>query len=69
MPALCRITSTVFRKPKAASGIPIYVQIEEQIRHANCPVAETLVINPVPCIALCEAEPDQQEKALTEPFR
>jgi GntR family transcriptional regulator len=50
----------VFRKPNPASGIPIYLQIEEQIRHAietgalvsrtQLPsirsLAETLVINP-----------------------
>jgi GntR family transcriptional regulator len=50
----------VFRKPNPASGIPIYVQVEEQIQHAietgamapgaQLPsirsLAETLVINP-----------------------
>jgi GntR family transcriptional regulator len=50
----------VFRKPNPASGVPIYVQIKEQIRHAietgavssgdQLPgirsLAETLVINP-----------------------
>lgn len=57
---LCYISSTVFRKPNPSSGIPIYVQIKEQIRHAietgaisagdQLPgirnLAETLVINP-----------------------
>jgi GntR family transcriptional regulator len=52
--------STVFRKPSPSSGVPIYVQIKEQIRHAietgaisagdQLPgirgLAETLVINP-----------------------
>jgi DcmR-like sensory protein len=28
------INSTVFRKPNPASGVPIYVQLREQIRHA-----------------------------------
>jgi GntR family transcriptional regulator len=50
----------VFRKPNSSSGVPIYVQIKEQIRHAietgaisagdQLPgirsLAETLVINP-----------------------
>jgi GntR family transcriptional regulator len=50
----------VFRKPNASSGIPLYVQVKEQIRHAietgaltvgdQLPgirsLAETLVINP-----------------------
>jgi len=50
----------VFRKPNPSSGVPIYVQIKEQIRHAietgaiaagdQLPgirsLAETLVINP-----------------------
>jgi DNA-binding transcriptional regulator YhcF (GntR family) len=58
--ALYYISATVFRKPNPASGIPIYLQIEEQIRHAietgalaagtQLPsirsLAETLVINP-----------------------
>lgn len=57
---LCYISSTVFRKPNPSSGVPIYVQIKEQIRHAvetgalaageQLPgirgLAETLVINP-----------------------
>ena len=57
---MCYITSTVFRKPNPASGVPIYVQLKEQIRHAvetgalmpgdQLPgirgLAETLVINP-----------------------
>lgn len=56
----CYICSTVFRKPSPSSGIPIYVQLKEQIRHAietgslavgdQLPgirgLAETLVINP-----------------------
>src|SRR5207245_11803615 len=58
--ALYYISATVFRKPNPGSGIPIYLQIEEQIRHAietgalaagtQLPsirsLAETLVINP-----------------------
>jgi len=58
--SLCYISSTVFRKPNPSSGVPIYVQIKEQIRHAietgalspgdQLPgirgLAETLVINP-----------------------
>jgi GntR family transcriptional regulator len=58
--SLCYICSTVFRKPNPSSGVPIYVQIKEQIRHAietgalsagdQLPgirgLAETLVINP-----------------------
>jgi GntR family transcriptional regulator len=50
----------VFRKPNPSSGVPIYVQLKEQIRHAIetgaliagdqlpgiRPLAETLVINP-----------------------
>lgn len=57
---LCYLYSTVFRKPNPSSGVPIYVQIKEQIRHAvetgallageQLPgirsLAETLVINP-----------------------
>ena len=57
---LCYLFSTVFRKPNPSSGVPIYVQIKEQIRHAietgalsagdQLPgirgLAETLVINP-----------------------
>lgn len=52
--------STVFYKPNSSSGVPIYVQLKEQIRHAietgaltkgeQLPglraLAETLVINP-----------------------
>lgn len=52
--------STVFRKPNPSSGVPIYVQLKEQIRHSietgafspgdQLPgirsLAETLVINP-----------------------
>jgi GntR family transcriptional regulator len=58
--SLCYICSTVFRKPNPSSGVPIYVQVKEQIRHAietgalspgdQLPgirsLAETLVINP-----------------------
>jgi GntR family transcriptional regulator len=58
--SLCYICSTVFRKPNPSSGVPIYVQLKEQIRHAietgalsagdQLPgirgLAETLVINP-----------------------
>lgn len=58
--SLCYLNSTVFRKPNPSSGVPIYVQIKEQIRHAietgaispgdQLPgirsLAETLVINP-----------------------
>jgi GntR family transcriptional regulator len=58
--SLCYLCSTVFRKPNPSSGVPIYVQIKEQIRHAietgaisagdQLPgirsLAETLVINP-----------------------
>lgn len=54
------MSSTVFRKPNPSSGVPIYVQIKEQVRHAietgalspgdQLPgirsLAETLVINP-----------------------
>jgi len=57
---LCYHTSTVFRKPNAASGVPLYVQLKDQIRHlietgALSPgdqlpsvrgLAETLVVNP-----------------------
>jgi GntR family transcriptional regulator len=57
---LCYFYSTVFRKPNPSSGVPIYVQIKEQIRHAietgaisagdQLPgirsLAETLIINP-----------------------
>ena len=57
---LCYSCSTVFRKPNPSSGVPIYVQIKEQIRHAvetgaisagdQLPgirsLAETLIINP-----------------------
>lgn len=57
---LCYINSTVFRKPNPSSGVPIYVQLKEQIRHAietgalvagdQLPgirsLAETLVMNP-----------------------
>ena len=57
---LCYLCSTVFRKPNPSSGVPIYVQIKEQIRHAietgaisagdQLPgirsLAETLIINP-----------------------
>jgi GntR family transcriptional regulator len=57
---LCYLCSTVFRKPNPSSGIPIYVQLKEQIRHAietgslttgdQLPgirgLAENLVINP-----------------------
>ena len=58
--SLCYICITVFRKPNPSSGVPIYVQLKEQIRHAietgalsagdQLPgirgLAETLVINP-----------------------
>ena len=58
--SLCYLCSTVFRKPNPSSGVPIYVQLKEQIRHAietgalsagdQLPgirgMAETLVINP-----------------------
>jgi len=58
--SLCYLGSTVFRKPNPSSGVPIYVQLKEQIRHAietgalsagdQLPgirgMAETLVINP-----------------------
>ena len=57
---LCYLCSTVFRKPNPSSGVPIYVQLKEQIRHGietgalssgdQLPgirsLAETLVINP-----------------------
>ena len=57
---LCYLCSTVFRKPNPSSGVPIYVQLKEQVRHAietgalsagdQLPgirsLAETLVINP-----------------------
>ena len=57
---LCYYSSTVFRKPNPSSGVPIYVQLKEQIRHAietgalspgdQLPgirsLAETLIINP-----------------------
>jgi GntR family transcriptional regulator len=57
---LCYICSTVFRKPNPSSGVPIYVQLKEQIRHAietgalsagdQLPgirgLAENLVVNP-----------------------
>lgn len=57
---LCYYSITVFRKPNPSSGIPIYVQLKEQIRHvietgALSPgdqlpgirsLAEALVINP-----------------------
>jgi GntR family transcriptional regulator len=57
---LCYLCSTVFRKPNPSSGVPIYVQLKEQIRHAietgaltagdQLPgmraLAEQLVINP-----------------------
>jgi GntR family transcriptional regulator len=57
---LCHMSSTVFHRPNPSSGIPIYVQVKEQIRHAietgalnagdQLPsirgLAETLVINP-----------------------
>ena len=58
--SLCYLCSTVFRKPNPSSGVPIYVQLKEQIRHGietgalssgdQLPgirsLAETLVINP-----------------------
>lgn len=58
--SLCYICSTVLRKPNPSSGVPIYVQLKEQIRHAietgalsagdQLPgirgLAESLVINP-----------------------
>jgi len=58
--SLCYLYSTVFRKPNPSSGVPIYVQLKEQIRHAietgsltagdQLPgirgLAENLVINP-----------------------
>ena len=58
--SLCYICSTVFRKPNPSSGVPIYVQLKEQIRHAietgalsagdQLPgirgLAENLVVNP-----------------------
>jgi GntR family transcriptional regulator len=58
--SLCYLCSTVFRKPNPSSGVPIYVQLKEQIRHAietgsltagdQLPgirgLAENLVINP-----------------------
>ena len=58
--SLCYSCSTVFRKPNPSSGVPIYVQLKEQIRHGietgalssgdQLPgirsLAETLVINP-----------------------
>jgi GntR family transcriptional regulator len=58
--SLCYLCSTVFRKPNPSSGVPIYVQLKEQIRHAietgslrageQLPgirgLAEDLVINP-----------------------
>lgn len=58
--SLCYIFSTVFHKPNPSSGVPIYFQLKEQIRHAvetgalsfgdQLPgirsLAETLVINP-----------------------
>src|SRR6202022_1732992 len=57
---LCYLSSTVLRKPNPSSGVPIYVQLKEQIRHGietgalssgdQLPgirsLAETLVINP-----------------------
>lgn len=57
---LCYLCSTVFRKPNPSSGVPIYVQLKEQVRHGietgaltagdQLPgirsLAETLVINP-----------------------
>ena len=57
---LCYLCSTVLRKPNPSSGIPIYVQLKEQIRHAietgslkagdQLPgirgLAESLVVNP-----------------------
>jgi GntR family transcriptional regulator len=57
---LCYTSSTVFRRPNPSSGVPIYVQLKEQVRHAietgaltagdQLPgirsLAETLVINP-----------------------
>lgn len=57
---LCYYYRTVFRKPNPGSGVPIYVQVKEQIRHlvetgALAPgeqlpsvrgLAETLVMNP-----------------------
>jgi len=59
-PLVCYHYITVFRKPNPSSGVPIYVQLKEQIRHAietgglaagdQLPairsLAETLVINP-----------------------
>jgi GntR family transcriptional regulator len=58
--SLCYICHTVFRKPNPSSGVPIYVQLKEQIRHAietgalpageQLPgirgLSETLVVNP-----------------------
>ena len=58
--SLCYISRTVFHKPNPSSGVPIYVQLKEQIRHAietgalsagdQLPgirgLAETLIINP-----------------------
>jgi GntR family transcriptional regulator len=58
--SLCYSCRTLFRKPNPSSGVPIYVQIKEQIRHAietgailagdQLPgirsLAETLIINP-----------------------
>ena len=58
--SLYYICDTVFRKPNPSSGVPIYVQLKEQIRHAvetgalpgghQLPgirgLAESLVINP-----------------------
>ncbi|HVW09448.1 MAG TPA: GntR family transcriptional regulator [Bryobacteraceae bacterium] len=60
----------MFRKPNPSSGIPIYVQLKEQIRHAietgalspgdQLPgirgMAETLVVNPNTVIKVYELE-------------
>src|ERR1700738_2375285 len=57
---LCYLYSTVLRKPNPSSGVPIYVQLKEQIRHgietgallSGDPLpgirslADTLVVNP-----------------------
>lgn len=59
-PLVCYYSRTVFRKPNPSSGVPIYVQLKEQVLHAietgglaagdQLPairsLAETLVINP-----------------------
>ena len=58
--SLCYINSTVFHKPNPSSGVPIYVQLKDQVRHAietgalslgdQLPgirtLAEALVVNP-----------------------